>query len=191
MENSNAFLPDDFEVKQSNSNYMKLQDGENKFRPLSSSIVGWEYWKADENGKEKPVRVRKGDSIPMGDVSGDPDKVRQFIAFVVFDYADERIKILSITQLTIQKQLKALAQDKDWGSPIGAQGYDIMITKSGKGLDTEYSVNPKPKKTIDGGIIQACSDMNINLQALFNGGDPFNSDPSASELADDAVKAGL
>ena len=37
------------------SNYMKFLEGDNTFRVLSSSIVGWEYW----NIEGKPVRNRE------------------------------------------------------------------------------------------------------------------------------------
>ena len=47
------FLPENY--KSPEGNYMKLQDGENTFRVLSSAIVGWEYWNRDN----KPVRSEK------------------------------------------------------------------------------------------------------------------------------------
>jgi hypothetical protein len=48
------FLPTNYEVPVSDGNYMKLKIGENRFRVLSSAIVGYEYWTKDN----KPVRSR-------------------------------------------------------------------------------------------------------------------------------------
>ena len=50
-----TFLNKDYEVPKSNSNYTKLQDGENTFRVLGSAIVGWQYWTKDK----KPVRQKE------------------------------------------------------------------------------------------------------------------------------------
>jgi hypothetical protein len=40
------------------SNYMKLEQGLNRFRVLSSSITGQEYWETLPDGKRKPIRKR-------------------------------------------------------------------------------------------------------------------------------------
>ena len=40
-----TFLPDGYEVpKSSGGGYMKFKQGANKFRILSSPVLGWEYW---------------------------------------------------------------------------------------------------------------------------------------------------
>lgn len=56
----------------------------------------------------------------------------------------------------IQKRLKALKKDSDWGDPTT---YDIEITATGDGLDREYQVVPKPKKDLsatDNTLIKEC-----------------------------------
>ena len=158
-----SFLPEDYEAPKSNSPYMKLEDGENRFRILSSPILGWEDWE-----DKKPKRFRMN---AKPEKSIDPLKpMKHFWAFIVWNYVQARIQILEITQASIRKRLEFLSKDQDWGSPFG---YDIKITKSGQQKDTEYTVNPCPQKPVDTGVKEAFISTPIDLDELFRGGDPF------------------
>lgn len=159
-----SFLPNDYKAPSSNSSYMKILEGENKFRILSRPILGWEDWI-----EKKPIRFRF-ENKPLQSV--DPAKpVRHFWAFIVWNYAEEKIQILHLTQASIRNRIQALSQDKDWGEPFF---YDIKVIKEGSGIDTEYSVNPLPHKELHPEIEQAFNDKPCNLEALFDNGDPFD-----------------
>jgi len=104
------FLPDGYEAPQGGSSYLKLQQGENKLRILSKPIIGWLDWKDKVphrfGFKQKPEK-------PF-----DPSKpIKHFWAMIVFDYSDSQVKVLEITQQTIQKTIQDLAANEDWGSP--------------------------------------------------------------------------
>lgn len=165
----NNFLPNDYQVPDKAGNYMRLQDGANRIRILGSAIVGWEGWKTQSDGSNKPVRKRLNEQFPMNEVD-DEDRVKHFWAFPVWNYKEERVQILELTQKSIQKAIKALVADDDWGTPTG---YDLVITRSGQKLDTEYQVQPKPAKELDKEIVNQYQEMNINLEALFTNDDPF------------------
>lgn len=163
------FLPNNYELPQKAGNYMRFQDGANRFRILASPIIGWEGWKIQPDGSNKPVRKRMNETISVNEVD-DQDRVKHFWAMPVYNYNEDKIQILEITQKGIQKSIKALVADEDWGSPLN---YDLVITKTGQKLETEYQVQPKPAKKLDEGILVAFRDMNIKLEALFDGADPF------------------
>lgn len=157
------FLPDDYKSPSSQNNYMKLQDGENRFRILTAPILGWEDW-ADKT----PVRFRFADK-PLTSI--DPKKpVRHFWAFVVWNYATESIQILHLTQATVRKAIETLSKDVDWGAPYF---YDIKIFKTGKEKETEYTVNPCPAKEIHAYIIEQFNEKPCKLEALYDNQDPF------------------
>lgn len=160
-----SFLPSDYEAPKSNSSYMKLEDGENKFRILSSPIIGWEDW---EN--KKPIRFRLNNKPEKPVDSEKP--IRHFWAFIVWNYAAQKVQVLEITQATIRKRIEALSKDKDWGSPYG---YDIKVFKSGQQVHTEYEINPCPHKPVDAKIKEAFLEIPIELEEMFRGGDPFSS----------------
>ena len=163
-----SLFPSDYRDPSSGSNYMKLEDGSSKFRVLSEPVMGWLYW-VEKDGKRKPVRVRDFKEVPQ-EFRAPADskmKAKYFWAMLVWNYNDSRAQVLEITQATIRNAMLALDQDSDWGD---ARGYDIAITKSGKGMETEYHATPKNKAVFDK------SDKNIpviDLQALFKGEDPF------------------
>jgi hypothetical protein len=185
-----SFLPDNY--KEEVGNYHKFQSGDNNFRILSSAIVGNEYWKTTigEDGKEvrKPIRKHLNETIPMSDIgvdkNGEPEKIKRFWAFVIWNRDYDKIQIMEITQGGIQKALYALTKSPKWGD---IKGYDITVTKTGEKLNTEYSVMPNPKEDIDPGIVQLYKDMNINLDAMFSGDDPFVSDKT-SKIADEVFE---
>jgi hypothetical protein len=180
------FLPDGYtDIPSTRDNYMKLQDGLNRLRVLSSAIVGWEGWKTQADGSKKPIRRRMEQPLSVTEID-DEERVNHFWAFCVWNYQAERVQILEITQKGIQTAIKGLAKDQDWGSP---KNYDLVIEKTGKLLETRYQVTPKPSKKLDEGIIATYEAMNINLDALYDGLDPFAD--NATQIADAAEKAGL
>lgn len=184
-----AFLPDTYEREASASQYMKLQEGKNKFRILSSAIVGWEYWTA--NGEKRtPNRVKTKSEVPL-EVANSTDyrkKAKEFWAFVVLNHDGEQIQILEVTQATIMAAIEDLVNNEEWGDP---KEYDITITKTKTGAedrDVEYSVVPSPKKPTDAGAKQLYEDMHIRLEALFENADPFKSTEPA-DVADEFEKS--
>jgi hypothetical protein len=159
---TNTFLPQGYEKPASNSNYFKLEEGNNKFRILSSAIVGWLDW-----DDKKPVRTKERPEHLF-----DATKpAKHFWAFIVWDYKDGRIKIMEITQATIQDAILTLHNDAGWGNPVN---YDINIVRKGKDKETKYNVLPTPPKQISEEINKLYQETNINLNALFVGGDPFS-----------------
>lgn len=187
------FLPKDYKVPEKPGNYLKFEQGENKIRILSEPILGYEWWVREDgsikqrNDKmikgDKPVRIR-----PDAKMSPSVAEVyKHFWAMIVWNYSIKAVQILQITQRTIQKPLAALTRSKGWGNPIGVDGYDIVINKTGEKLETEYQVIPQPKEKFDKGIVKMAEDMDINLEALYEGDDPF--DQNGKKLADDVAKA--
>ena len=170
MKNTNDFLPTDYEVPSGSDKYMRFQKGENKFRILSSPILGYEWWN-DEGDKRIPRRIPMNKDIPVTEID-DPESVKHFWAMIVYNYANKKIQILEITQKGIQKTLRALAKDEDWGSPI--QKYDIVVTRTGDGMETKYEVLPKPATKLTEGIVEAYEGMEIRLEALFENKDPYS-----------------
>jgi len=172
----NTFLPEGYKVPEASSGYMRLKQGENKFRVLDSAIVGWELWIDDEDGNRKPLRFKSEQNIPADRV-GEPRK--HFWAFPVWNYQEEQVQVLELTQKGIMKSIRSLTQDEDWGHP---ETYDIVITRQGEGLETEYEVKSKPKTKLDEGVKVFYKDLDIKLERLYDGGDPFSKEMSDEEL---------
>jgi len=166
-------LPKDYDVPNAESGYMKLIGPENRFRMLSEPIIGNEYW-TEMDGERKPVRKRLNETIMIGDLGfdkwGNPERVKHFWAFIVWNYQVKKIQILEITQRSILLALSALDRSKDWGD---LRNYDIVVTRKGELLETQYSVRPSPKKPLHPKIKELYNDVKIELEALYRGDDPF------------------
>jgi len=174
---SDTFLPEAYQVPKSTSGYMSLEQGANRFRALSSPILGNEIWvndKGEARSKEdkpqkgdKPIRTRMGVDTPVG------AQVKHFWSLVVYNYATKSIQILNITQSTIQDAIRAYTLDPDWGNPKGVDGYDFVIGKTGELLETKYTVTTKIPKKLDKAIMDKYESMGINLEVTFDGIDPL------------------
>src|SRR5688572_24450235 len=143
---------------------MKLQDGENKIRILSRPIIGWEDWL-----NNKPIRFRDNEK-PAKPVDA-KKPIKHFWAFIVWNYAEEQIQILQLTQASIRNAIEALAKDHDWGVPFF---YDLKIIKSGEKVDTKYSVNPLPHRPVSEEVKREFHERRCKLEALFDNEDPFS-----------------
>jgi hypothetical protein len=130
----NDFLNSNYEIPQT-SNHMKFEIGDNKFRVLSSAIVGFEYW----NEANKPIRRRENWNVVPDDIKMDKDgniKISHFWAFVVYNYSAKKIQILEITQKGIMKYIKGLTEESL--NSIRTL-LDATLEKS---FETEWKENP-------------------------------------------------
>lgn len=166
----NTFLPDNYEIPEKPSNYMKFKQGINRFRILTPAVLGYEYW----NLENKPVRSKKRwEEIPS-DIkltpTGVPTDIKHFWAFVVWNYNEKAIQILQITQTSIMGAIKLGVALRDGN----ATNNDIGVTRSGEKLDTTYDVQFADPTPIKPEIEEAFKARKINLEALFTGDDPFS-----------------
>lgn len=177
------FIPQDYKEPTTGGGYLKMKDyNEVTLRILSEQpLMGYEYWNKDG----KPVRLaEKPTSTPEDiglDKSGNVNKIKHFWSMVVYNYKTESIEIFNITQASIRQPILALAQSEDWGNP---NDYDIVVTKKGEGLNTEYAVMPKPKKPVSAEVLEALKETPVNLDALMTGDNPFDA-PVAPKEGDD------
>lgn len=173
------FLPVGYEPPaQSGGRYLKIaKNSEARLRIVSPHpILGWEYWTSDN----KPRRLRERPNTLPADVrtgdDGNPERLRHFWAMTVFDYADSAVKVWEVTQATIQRTIADLAADEDWGHP---SAYDLKVKRDDSTSRTTYAVAPVPHKPLSTDAKRIVAEAIVNLDALFNGDDPFATKPPA------------
>ena len=159
------FLPDNYEVKETPSNYSRFQDGDNRFRILGSAVIGYEYF----NIENKPVRSKElFESTPDLKKNG---KVKVFWAMPVWSYNLKMIQILEITQVTIMRDIKGFIDNPKWGDIFK---YDINIKRTGEGMETKYQTQAEPPiGEPSEEIANAFMDKPMDLEKLFTNEDPF------------------
>ena len=167
-----SFLPSEYKEPENINGYMKLIEGNNSFRILSSAIVGWEYWTKDKKPVRSKTPFEETPNIKKNPKTGQDEPVKEFWAFVVFNYHVGKIQILEITQKTIKSGIQSLIDNPKWGDIFK---YDVVITKTVTGDKTTYQVIAEPPvgETKES-IVEEYKGMKINLEALYDGKDPFS-----------------
>lgn len=167
-----SFFQEGYQVPTSGeSRYMKFEQGTNKFRILTPPVMGYQYFTNDN----KPNRSKERfESIPT-DAKLEDGKFKQshFWAIKVYNYTNERIEILMVTQKGIQNAIVGYAQSEEYGDP---REFDITVTRKGEKYETEYTVMPSPPKPLKPEVVEANNDTQVNLNALFSGDNPFDGD---------------
>ena len=87
------------------------------------------------------------------------------------------MQILELTQAGLKSELITLAEDKEWGDP---RKFDIAVIRNGEGIETSYVMTPKPHKKLDATAVAMIMATTVNLEALYDGGDPFDDAPVAT-----------
>lgn len=173
--------PEDYEVPGGESRYMKLQQGDNKFRILQKPIFGWEGWKTGTDGKDTPVRFKLSEK-PADASSFRNGRINHFWAMPVWNFQTKQVELLQLTQKTILKPIENNARSEDWGSPLG---YSITVHKEGTTKeDTNYVVSPTPHKEVPDEVKaewQKVLDEGFDLNELYTNGDPFAPSTKAAE----------
>jgi hypothetical protein len=170
-----GWLPKGAETPKQNSSYLKLIEGEIKFRIVSEPVYGYEYW----TNEKKPVRLHEMPQGKPADIRVEKDSsysIKHFWAFKVLDREDGKVKIFEITQNGVKGQIEGLLQDADWGDPTA---YDIKIKGEGTGLERRYSVTPCPSKPLTAEEKSIVARTEIDLDKLFESKDPFSAEPKS------------
>lgn len=172
-----ARLPNNYEFKENTTgNYFKIREDAQAFRILTSPIIWYEYFREDKDWKVKPVRQRSPFSWTPAD-SSKWQAPKEFWAFVVYNHTEKRIQVMEITQRTLMKIVKDYSENGDWWDP---KQYDFEISRTWKWTDTKYALMALPKSRFE-----TDKDWNtaleeaekVNLEALFEWGDPFSENP--------------
>jgi hypothetical protein len=166
-----SFLPKDYTAPASNGGggkYTKFEaEVTTRLRIMSEAITGYVYWSVDN----KPMRSKE---YPQATPAIREDsKVKHFWAMKVFNYTTKQVEVWEITQTSIRDLIMGFIQDEDFGDP---QNFDMKITKTGKGLETKYSVLPGTVKAPDPAIVSEANGTVIDLAALYDDENPFVTD---------------
>ncbi len=145
--------------------FRPVKNKPNKVRILSERpTLGYLQWTEDG----KPVRWPYNGSKPQANYQAE-SKPRKFMACAVWNYDAETVQVWEITQKSIMDALAAITNDSDFGHP---NNFDLKITRTGEGLETQYGVIPI-STPLDSNLEPLLANPGVNLEALFEGEDPF------------------
>jgi hypothetical protein len=167
-----------------------LSDGDTvRFSPVGdASLDFYEIWGRTSEGKPKSLRFSEepnakelearaaDEGVALIDQKGQPTRLKQALAFWIWDYATEKVRLFQASQVSILDTLAALFSDEDVANDPGA--WDFELNRTGTGMDTRYTVVLKPGKRKGAVAAQVkeaweeCAAEGYNLDALLTGGDP-------------------
>lgn len=163
-------IPKNIEIPRGSGQFMKFQEGKNKFRVLSDVVIGWEGWKDNKPFRhEGQVCKIKPEQVDLNQ-NGKPN-INYFWAMTVWDYKSNAIQVLEITQKTIMGVLYELEQTEEWGD---LKNYDVQVTKEKKDGKTVYTTTAIPPKPLSKEIVEAYKATEIDLSKLFEGKYPMD-----------------
>ena len=166
----------------------KLGDGDSMRIAIVSPepLEFFTVWGETEEGQKKPFRFVSEPSASdiiaelgefkqrMNYEGTELEKPKFAISMFVFDYQDEKIKVLEIGQKTLIKELDKISQTEDYEN---LHEWDFTISRTGTKMATEYKILPGPrKKGFTPKIQQAWEDAieaGYDIQQLLVGGSPF------------------
>lgn len=152
--------------------FMRLEDGKNKFRILSNIVIGWEGWQNKKPFRHEGDVCRIKDSEVDLNQNGKPN-INYFWAMAVWNYAESKVQVLQLTQKTVMSPLYDLEQNEDWGD---LKNYDVEINRKKEGDKTTYTVIGIPPKPLSKEITKAYEESEVDLQKLFAGEYPMPAD---------------
>ena len=188
----NEFLPEGYEIPKEPSQYMKFENGQNKFRILKSPVLGYVYF----NSNNKPIRSKTMPKNPQdlgtNKFTGEINRVEHFWGLKVYNFITKRIELLEIKQKTIQSQILSFANDSDWGNP---KDFNITIDKKGdytKGEKVEYLVKFSPKNNeITEEIQKAINETDIDFEEWMRGGKNVFIKKEETKDENDVISSGM
>ena len=165
----------EYNVPKGDSKYLKFAKGETKFIPMASAVVGWQYWTNDNKPERLTEAPKNAATLPNIRQEDDGSyNVSHFWAFPVIDYADGNVKVLEITQKTIQGAIHSYVKNDEWGDPV--QNYSFSVSKEGEKFETKYTVMANPAKGLREGYLETWETAikdGFDMERIFSGGDPF------------------
>jgi hypothetical protein len=146
--------------------YAKLVEGANKFR-LFDMVDGWEVWGDKADGGRTVTRYPMAE---LNDIAKDDrNAAKYFRAYKAWNYKAEKVQILNLTQRSIIEPIIAYTHNDKWGDPVSGL-FDLVINRTGEGLDTAYTVQADPKEPFSW---KGKEDPTLDLTALYRNEDPF------------------
>jgi hypothetical protein len=169
----------------------KLQDGGSiRFALLSDEpLEFFEAWGTDASDKSKPFRfdyeptyedvlAELGDFTPREGRGGPGTAdVKLCAAVPIWSYEAGTVQVLSASQKSILRELDSISQMEDYPD---ITAIDLILSKTGSKLATEYKLRPVPRKKGSDVIIDAAweeaKSNGFDLSRLLTGGNPFKAE---------------
>jgi hypothetical protein len=139
-----TLLPKDYVAPAGGDVYMKMAKAGSpiKFVIAGTIVPGYSYWTNAKTKIRSRVPFTETPDIKIED--GKVDRVSHFWCLPVFDTETETVRILEITQSSLQNQLQSIFDGGDYDLSDLSSPMAIKISAAGEKLLTKYTLMPVP-----------------------------------------------
>ena len=140
-----TLLPSDYVAPAGGDLYMKMAKAGSpiKFVIAGSIVTGYSYWTNDKTKVRSREPFKTTPDIQVED-NGKVTRVSHFWCLPVYDTQSESVRILEITQSTLQVQLKEIFEGGDYDLSDLTNPMAIKISATGEKMLTKYTLMPVP-----------------------------------------------
>lgn len=157
----------------------KQPDGSLKFGGYDFSL--------DYNNFPERARMTDWSSPDRKKLDNEWVKPKRAFCALIWSYERARLEVLIAEQAAIKTSIVEVLSDPDFSFEDDIATFVLRVSKTGSGLDTSYSVMPKPRK-IEATIKAAFAEVKETAQMskLLAGGHPLLSPTFSSDSSTDA-----
>ena len=187
-----SLLPEDYNASEfekessegGQSQFFSLKDGQartirimgDQDRP-ETFVMGYSAWR-DKKKRNAPNTERGySEMVEYAEIQTFTDRngneverkePKKFWLFQIYNVTESRAQVWEVTRKDIRRVLEEYERNPKWGD---LTQYDITVTRTGKDMDTIYSLMPEPpKEPPSDEIIKAIKEARIDCSAVFKDG---------------------
>ena len=187
-----SLLPEDYNASEfekessegGQSQFFSLKDGQartirimgDQDRP-ETFVMGYSAWR-DKKKRNAPNTDRGySEMVEYAEIQTFTDRngneverkePKKFWLFQIYNVTEKRAQVWEVTRKDIRRVLEEYERNPKWGD---LTQYDITVTRTGKDMDTIYSLMPEPpKQPPSDEVIKAIKEARIDCSAVFKDG---------------------
>tara|TARA_R100000700_G_C3123947_1_gene111832 strand:+ start:82 stop:750 length:669 start_codon:yes stop_codon:yes gene_type:complete len=207
-----SLLPEDYNASEfekessegGQSQFFSLKDGQARTIRIMGDqdkpetfVMGYSAWR-DKKKRNAPNTDRGySEMVEYAEIQTFTDRngneverkePKKFWLFQIYNVTEKRAQVWEVTRKDIRRVLEEYERNPKWGD---LTQYDITVTRTGKDMDTIYSLMPEPpKQPPSDEVIKAIKEARIDCSAVFkDGGYPMGAltedAPAVNDISND------
>ena len=187
-----SLLPEDYNASEfekessegGQSQFFSLKDGQARTIRIMGDqdkpetfVMGYSAWR-DKKKRNAPNTDRGySEMVEYAEIQTFTDRngneverkePKKFWLFQIYNVTEKRAQVWEVTRKDIRRVLEEYERNPKWGD---LTQYDITVTRTGKDMDTIYSLMPEPpKQPPSDEVIKAIKEARIDCSAVFKDG---------------------
>lgn len=140
---------DQYSLPSGSADYLKMPDGGASIKVviLDTVVTGWSYWTADKQCIRSATPFKSTPGIRPAEEGKKAEAPKHFWAMKVYDFESKSIKILEVTQRSIQEAILSIHEGDDYD--LNDMTVALRISAEGAGLKKSYKILPVAVKIFD------------------------------------------